>query len=178
VLIPVRLTGTVAGVLYRTDFPDRQRSKVPYEVFDCRLVLSLFDFAMILRDHGIVEVRMYSAWRPPPRSWPSGKVADRHPGGLAADLRLFKKSSGEELSVEESFRGEIGAAPCGTRAPEPSPAGPNPGPDPKELALRDVLCRAAAARIFHVLLSPNFDRAHRNHFHVEVRRGVRWFIVR
>jgi hypothetical protein len=178
VLIPVRLSGPVAGVLYRTDFPDSQRSKVPYEVFDCRLVLALFDFGSILRDHDIVEVRMFSAWRPPPRSWPDGKIADRHPGGLAVDLRLFRKSSGEELAVEETFRAQIGAPPCpplGTSAP---PAGPTPGTDPKEQELRDVLCRAAAARIFHVLLSPNFDHAHRNHFHVEVRKGVRWFIVR
>jgi hypothetical protein len=176
VLIPVRLTGPVAGVVYRTDFPDRQRSKVPYEVFDCRLVLALFDFGSILRDHDVVEVRMYSAWRPPPRSWPEGKISDRHPGGLAADLRLFRKSSGEELAVEESFRGEIGAAPCPSSGTPASPAGP--ASDPKEQELRDVLCRAAAARIFHVLLSPNFDHAHRNHFHVEIRRGVRWFIVR
>lgn len=176
VLVPVRLTGPVAGVIYRTDFPDAQRGKVPYEVFDCRLVLALFDFASILRDHDIVEVRIYSAWRPPPRSWPAGKIGDRHPGGLAADLRLFKKSSGDELSVEASFRGEIGAAPCGSH--EATPATPAQASDPKEGELRDILCRAAAAQIFHVLLSPNFDRAHRNHFHVEVRPKVRWFIVR
>jgi hypothetical protein len=168
----VRLAGPVAGIVYRTDFPDRQRSSVPYEVFDCRLVLALFDFGSILRDHDITEVRMFSAWRPPPRSWPAGKIADRHPGGLAADLRLFKKSGGDELSVEQSLPGEIGAAPCPT-----APAGPK-GSDPKESELRDILCRAAAARIFHVLLSPNFDRAHGNHFHVEVRPKVRWFIVR
>jgi hypothetical protein len=178
VLIPVRLTGPVAGVLYRTDFPDRQRNKVPYEIFDCRLVLALFDFGSVLRDHDVVEVRMYSAWRPPPRKWPRGKIADRHPGGLAADLRLFKKSTGEEIAVEESFHGEIGAAPCPSPAAPPPPTGPTRPSDPKEQELRDVLCRAAAARIFHVLLSPNFDHAHRNHFHVEVRPAVRWFIVR
>lgn len=179
VLIPVRLTSPVAGVLFRTDFPDRQRSKVPYEVFDCRLVLALFDFGSILRDHDIVEVRMFSAWRPPPKSWPPGKIGDRHPGGLAADLRLFKKSSGEELSVEGNFRGQIGTAPCGPAEATGRPEGPTPpDSDLKERELRDVLCRAAAARIFHVLLSPNFDHAHRNHFHVEVRHGVRWFIVR
>src|SRR4029077_13384618 len=136
--------------------------------------LALFDFGSTLRDHDIVEVRMFSAWRPPPKNWPVGKIGDRHPGALAADLRLFKKSSGEELEVEASFHGEIGAPPCGA-GNAPWPAGPTLE-DPKALELRDILCRAAAARILHVLLSPNFDRRHRNHFHVEVRRGVSWFI--
>lgn len=178
VLIPVRLAGPVAGVVYRTDFPDGQRSRVPYEVFDCRLVLALSDFGAILRDHDVVEVRMFSAWRPPPKNWPDGKVADRHPGGLAADLRLFKKSTGDALDVKASFRGQIGAPPCGGPPGGAAPAAATSEADPKAAELRDILCRAAEARIFHVLLSPNFDKAHDNHFHVEVKSGVHWFIVR
>src|ERR1041384_5321044 len=38
VAMPVRLGGPVAGVTYRTDYPDAQRATVPFEVFDCRLV--------------------------------------------------------------------------------------------------------------------------------------------
>jgi len=178
VLAPVRLGGPVAGVVYRTDFPDKERTRVPFEVFDCRLVLALFDFGSILRDHDVIEVRMFSAWRPPSKSWPEGKIADRHPGGLAADLRLFKKSTGEELEVKASFHGQIGAPPCGPPGSGAAPPTAGPETDRKAAELHDILCRAAEARIFHVLLSPNFDKAHDNHFHVEVKSGVRWFIVR
>jgi len=172
VKIPVRLTGPVAGVTYRTDYPDRERPTVPYEVFDCRLVVALLALGPILRRHDVEEVRIFSAWRPPPRTFPAGKVTDRHPGGLAVDFRLFRKSSGEELDVLRDFHGRIGKVPCGPSATPPSPK------IAAALELRSILCAAAEARLFHVLLSPNHDRAHRNHFHAEVRPGVRWFIVR
>lgn len=169
---PVRLLGPVNGVLYRTDYPDAQRATVPFEVLDCRLVVALSDLSVILKDHHIEEVRLFSAWRPPPKSLPAGKILDAHPGGLAGDLRLFKKSSGSELDVETDFHGRIGAEPCGPAAVPPSPATDG------ARELRSILCEIADARLFHVLLSPNFDVPHRNHFHVEVRPGVRWFIVR
>jgi len=28
------------------------------------------------------------------------------------------------------------------------------------------------------VLTPDFNRAHRNHFHLEVTAGVKWFMVR
>jgi hypothetical protein len=172
VLTPVRLLGPVGGVLYRTDYSDAQRSTVPFEVFDCRLVVALSDVSPILREHEIDEVRLFSAWRPPPKGLAAGKILDAHPGGLAADLRLFKKSSGADLDVEADFHGRIGAEPCGHAAIPPTPATDG------ARELRSILCSIADARLVHVLLSPNFDARHRNHFHVEVRPGVRWFIVR
>jgi hypothetical protein len=172
VLIPVRLEGPVSGVTYRSDYPDAQCDKLPYDVFDCRLVVALSDLSAILRTHDVTEVRIFSAWRPPPKSWPEGKAADHHPGALAADLRLFRKSTGESLEVEPNFHGRIGAPPCGPNAVPPEP------PSPAAIELRSILCAAADARLFHVLLSPNYDYPHRNHFHVEVRPDVRWLIVR
>jgi hypothetical protein len=172
VLIPVRLAGPVDGVLYRTDYPDSQRDKVPFEVFDCRLVVALSDLSAILRTHDIDEVRLFSAWRPPPKLRKGDTPATAHEGALAADLRLFKKSSGESLDVEADFHGKIGAEPCGAKASPPSPD------TPAARELHSIYCAMADARLFHVLLSPDHDYPHRNHFHVEVRPGVRWFIVR
>jgi hypothetical protein len=171
VLIPVRLLGPISGVAYRTDFPDKQRSKVPFEVFDCRLVVALSAWSETLVAHGIDEVRIFSAWRPPSASFPAGKIATAHPGGLAADLRVFKRASGEALDVEADFHGQIGSIACGKGAKPPEPA------TPRARELRTIYCAAVDAHLFHVLLSPNHDRAHRNHFHVEVRPAVRWFIV-
>ncbi|HVU04082.1 MAG TPA: hypothetical protein VHE30_20130 [Polyangiaceae bacterium] len=167
---PIRLTGPLNGVLYRTDFPDSQREKVPFEILDCRLAVALSDFSAILKQHDIREVRLFSAWRPPPRGHDSLETA--HPGGLAADLRLFKKSSGEELEVLRDFHGRIGATPCGPRAVPPAPS------DAASRELRAIFCAAVDARLFHVLLSPNEGARHANHFHAEIRPEVRWFIVR
>ena len=172
VLAPLRLAGELGGVLYRTDFPEPQRQQVPWEVLDCRLVLAMHDFSAILRAHDVVEVRIFSGWRPPPKRWPADKIARRHPGGLALDVRLLRKASGSELVVEDDFHGRIGAETCGKAAVPPRPA------TPEARELRSIACEAADARIFNSILTPNYDRPHHNHFHLEVTAGVKWFIVR
>lgn len=171
VLIPVRLKGKLGGVLYRTDYPAAQRPKVPWEVFDCRLVLAMDDFSRILRAHDIDEVRIFSGWRPPSKKWPKGKIAKRHPGALAVDMRLFKKTSGKELVVLNDFHGRIGNKTCGPKAKKPSPA------TPEARELHSIVCEAADAHLFNVILTPDHNRPHRNHFHLEVTHGVKWFIV-
>ena len=40
------------------------------------------------------------------------------------------------------------------------------------------MCDAADARLFNVVLTPDFNWPHRNHFHLEVTAGARWFVVR
>lgn len=169
VLAPVRLTGPLHGVVFRTDAKDKDRPTSPYEIADCRLVLALDDFAEILRSHDIVEVRHYSMYRPP-RSWPDGKIGTRHDGALAIDAGRFIDKSGVTLDVDRDFHGAIGAATCGGGA-APKPA------TPAALTLRAILCEAVAHRLFNVVLTPNYNRPHHNHFHLEVTAGVAWFLV-
>jgi hypothetical protein len=178
VLAPVRLTSDVGGVVYRTAAPAKERETGPHDVFDCRLVLSLAEWSKILAAHHIDEVLMYSAWRPPPPSWPEGKLGTRHPGALAIDAYRFgkklapgKKAKDREwLDVARDFSGRIGAPSCGPGAlPPRSAAG-------KEL--RAIVCAAADAHLFTTILTPNYDRAHFNHLHLEVTPEVKWHLVR
>jgi hypothetical protein len=143
VLIPVRLLGPIAGVAYRTDFPDKQRSKVTFEVFDCRLVVALSAWSETLVAHGIDEVRIFSAWRPPSASFPAGKIATAHPAA-SPRLRVFKRGSGRELDVEAIFTGQSDRS----RVAKMHTAHPTRGRE-----LRTIYC-AADAHLFHVLLSP------------------------
>ena len=62
VLAPVRLSGRLHGVLFRTELSESERATSPHEIADCRLVLALDDCADILRRHDIVEVRHYSMY--------------------------------------------------------------------------------------------------------------------
>jgi hypothetical protein len=172
VQIPVRVTGKVGGVLYRTDFPDRERSKVPWEVFDCRLLLSLDDFGEVLRAHSIAEVRIFSCWRPPAKSWPSSEWGKRHEGALAVDVRELRKDDGEALNILDQFHGRLGAALCGEGAVPPSPD----SPEAKEL--HEIACAAADSHLFNSVLTPNYNPPHRNHFHLELTPDVDWFMVR
>jgi len=171
VLAPVRLRGPVSGVTFRSQVPERARATSPYEIFDCRLVLALDDFAKLLTKLDIVEVIHYSAYRPPSaRGWVPGRVGSRHGGALALDAGKFVKKDGTVLDVEKEFHGRIGAKTCGPGT------GPSPS-TPEALALRTLACDSAAGHLFNVVLTPNYNWPHRNHFHLEVTSGVKWFIV-
>jgi hypothetical protein len=170
VVAPVRLTGPLQGVLFRTDLDDKARATSPWELADCRLVLSLDDFAAILKQHDIVEVRHFSIYRPPPKSWPDDRIGTRHNGGLALDAGRFVGKDGSVLDVDKHFHGAIGAKTCGAgAAPQPATA--------EALKLRAILCEAVDRRLFNVVLTPNYNRPHKNHFHLEVTEGVKWFLV-
>ncbi len=170
--IPVRLTGRVAGVLYRTDFPDGERGSVPWEIFDCRLVLSLDDFGEILRAHSVAEVRIFSVWRPPSKNWPMTQWARRHEGALAIDVRELRKDTGEALNILEQFHGRLGASQCTPDAPAPNPD------SPEARELHAIVCAAADAHLFNSILTPNYNPPHRNHFHLELTPEVDWFMLR
>jgi Extensin-like protein C-terminus len=172
VLAPVRLSGPVNGVTYHTALPEAARATSPWEVFDCRLVLSLFDFGGVLRAHEIDDVVMFSAWRPPPKKWRAGKIADRHPGGLAIDIQKLHQKSGTWLVVEDDYHGHIGSETCGENSAAPDP------PSDGAKALRALVCEAVEAHLFQVVLTPNYNRAHFNHVHLEVKAGVKWFLAR
>jgi hypothetical protein len=182
VLVPVRLPKGVGGVTYRTLLPREQGRSSPWEVFDCRLVLSLLELSEILAQHRIDEVIMFSAWRPPGKKWPKDKLAVRHPGALAIDVMRFgrdvlpqadaKPPAREWLDVEKHFHGRIGDTSCGPGASSPTEA----SPEAKEL--RALVCEVAAARIFTSVLTPNHDKAHNNHVHFDLAVDVKWRMVR
>lgn len=167
---PIRLTGKLHGVAFNTDESVEKRETSPYMIADCRLALAMDDFAAVLQQHDIVEVRHYSMYRPPGKSWPDDKEGTRHAGALALDAGRFTKSDGKTLEVTRDFHGKIGAKTCGDGA------GPKPA-TPDSLELRAILCDTAALHLFNVMLTPNFNRPHRNHFHLEVTSGVKWFLL-
>lgn len=169
VYAPVRLAGPLRGVTFRTNLDDEKRATTSWEISDCRLVLALDDFAEILAKHDIVDVRHYSMYRPPSKSWPEDKIGTRHNGAVAIDAARFIASDGTYYDVLDHFSGRIDAKTCG------------PGAAPRKktkqsLELRAILCEAVAAHLFNIVLTPNYNKAHRNHFHLEVT-GAQWFLV-
>jgi hypothetical protein len=134
------------------------------EIYDCRLVLALDDFAKVLAKHDIVEVIHLSVYRPVSSKVVLKGAGRRHGGALAIDAAIFKTKDGRSLNVEKDFHGRIGARPC---------------PASKDASeLRQLACEASDAQLFNVLLTPDYNWAHRNHFHMEVTAGVRWTLVR
>lgn len=163
VATPVRVTGPLAGVRFTT--PGK---KSPYGILDCRLALALADFAAIARRHGVTQVRVDNMYRPRAHL-PGKKKPSQHSYGLAIDLTRLKRADGTELVVERDFEGAIGEPVCGqsARAKLSAEAG----------ALRSLICDVARAGMFHHILTPNHDAAHRDHFHLDIARGARQRIV-
>lgn len=170
VLAPVRLQGPLRGVTFRTNQREAARATSIWELADCRLVLALDDFAAILAAHHIVEVRHYSMYRRAPSSWPDDRIGTRHHGGLALDAARFVREDGSHLDVLDHFKGRRRAKVCGPKARR--------GKTAEARELREIVCAAVAQGLFNVVLTPNFNRAHRNHFHLEVTTGVKWLVLR
>jgi hypothetical protein len=171
VAAPVRLTGQLSGVTFQTLLPEKLRVRSPYEIFDCRLLLALDDFAKLLAAQRIIEVMHYSAYRPPPAGWAEGPFGLRHDGGLAIDVGYFRSADGTALNVERDFAARPAERPC-------APGPPSRRATAESIALRRIVCDGFEAKLFHLTLTPAYDRTHRDHFHFEVTPGATAFVAR
>lgn len=93
----------------------------------------------------------------------------RHPGGLAIDVGKLRKKDGTWITVAGQFHGKIGDKACGTDAPVPTSI--------EARELRALVCEAMGDHIFTYVLTPNYNAAHFDHFHMEIKPGVKWFLV-
>lgn len=158
---PVVLPRELRGV--RFEFAPRVEQR---DVVDCRLLLALDDLARIGATLGIAAVRYNSIYR---NGWARGRVQG-HLGAVAIDIVELVLPGGDTLNVLRDFAGSgIGSATCGAAA--------KPAPPGKATQMRRFVCALDDARVFNLVLSPHYDWRHRNHFHLEVRRGVRWFLT-
>lgn len=162
---PVRVTGPIAGVRFVTP-----GSKSPYGIMDCRLALALSDLAPLLKRYDVVEARVDNMYRPHAHL-PGKKKPSQHSYGLAADVTRFKRADGSELIVERDFQGAIGEPVCGADARARSEL------SSEAATLRDLICDVTRAGLFHHILTPNHDAAHRDHFHLDIARGARQRII-
>lgn len=166
VALPVTVTGPIRGVRVRgSGVPAAQ------ELMDCRLAVALARFAPMLRAMGVRELRHISLFRPAsPAEVARRPVQTRHPAGLAIDVAGLVFEGGRAVDVLRDFHGRRGAPVCGPSARVRGGEGAR--------VLRTVACDAARRGYFNVVLTPNFNRAHRNHLHLEVARDVSWIFVR
>jgi hypothetical protein len=74
--------------------------------------------------------------------------------------------------VLDHFHGQLGRTQCVPGALPPSPD------SPEARELHELVCRAAEARVFNSILTPNYNPAHKNHFHLELTPDVDWFMLR
>ncbi len=170
VTVPVRLDGPLHGIAFRSGIAESRRVHAHGEVIDGRLVLALDDFAATLAPHDFVEARVISAYRTAKENGCTTKYeGEQHCAALAVDVASFKRRDGSSLVIERDFHGHIGALTCR------SPAAPRPS-TPAATELWEIAC-SAAGREFQVVLTPNWNAQHKNHFHLELTTHD-WVLVR
>jgi len=168
VAIPVRLTGAVAGVDFTIPWSNDPEHD-PNAIWDCRLVVAVAPIAEFLHAHGVTEVQYFSALR-------RGKIVrdkprSQHNVGLALDLLGVRGPSMPLATVEQTYpRGRLRACPVDAAAP-----GPLGAPVPTGASAADLFfaltCQAYARGLFHTILTPDHDRAHHNHLHLDLKAG-------
>jgi hypothetical protein len=152
---PVRITGPLHGVAVHSALPAAQRARSRADLVDCRLALALDDFAASLSERGIVEVIHLSAYRSKKEGGCTVKYpGEQHCAALAVDVASFGKKDGTKLVVDRDFHGKVGSLTCATGAPPPN-------------ELWDIAC-SSAGKQFQVVLTPNWNAEHKNHFHLEL----------
>ncbi len=183
---PVLLSGPVADVQIRPRWPSGNREK---EVMDCHLALALVEVAHQAKDLGVVEINFYSTYRPlrpPPKKCPKGKRRKRclrakrkyqrelrskspsqHRVARAIDIRFLQLEDGRTLDVLEHFDRRSGKDPCSYE------------PDTEEAKmLSKFVCGLWRTRTFNIMLTPNANKAHHNHFHFDLSAKAKWYIIR
>jgi hypothetical protein len=95
-----------------------------------------------------------ASWAPP---------GTRHPAGLAIDVGGLRKKDGTWLTVADHFGGKIGAQTCGNGAKLPASG--------EGRELWSIVCQANERGLFTYVLTPNYNAAHADHFHMEIKAG-------
>jgi hypothetical protein len=154
VATPLRLAAELHGVRFIA--PDNK-----YGVLDCRLAIAIDELAQILVKHGVSAVLVDSMYRPKARL-NGTKKPSQHSYGLAIDIMGFELE-GRRLMVKSDWHGSLSAPSCG------------PGSQPVEnlpeaAKLRSIVCDVAEKYLFHHMLTPNYNEAHSDHLHFDVKR--------
>jgi len=158
---PVRLSGAMLGVTYLT-------APAPSVVglLDCRLALVLDDMAPLLASFDVKQIHIGSMYRKGARIATSGRRS-QHAYGLALDITWFRMNDGRLLRVERDWHAAIGEQSCGPNAIMTDP-------NEDAIALRNIVCAIARKGLFHHLLTPGSNRAHHDHLHFDIKRGVNY----
>lgn len=147
--IAVEVRGPLGGVEYRSYDPGQPL------VIDCSLVFSLARAGELLRAHGIERVTYSSAYQR--RNIRGTSRPSRHSFGLAIDVHTFFLAGERAAAVKLDFEQGLGDdADC-------------MGEPLTELGalLRAIDCQVTRSGLFRIVLTPDYDGDHYNHFHLE-----------
>jgi hypothetical protein len=134
---------------------------------DCTLIKSLAEAASSWRARKIVEVTdlgvynyrcINNAGTPP--NCTIG--LSEHSFGNAIDLAIFKDADGTTYSVKDDW----------VIDPSPYKTCMDPTEPGKDAFMHEMICEIKARGIWNIVLTPNYNSLHRDHFHVDLTDGA------
>lgn len=154
---PVTVKAPINGVAYRYNGSMDQRKTV---YGDCELLKSLAEAAPILRANDVkefVDIGIYNYRCIDQSLTPPNCSMSQHAYAKAIDIAAFITSDDTKYSVLTDWLIDPASTTC-TAATEPG----------KDAFLHKVICELKAAGVWNIVLTPNYNAAHRNHFHVDL----------
>lgn len=148
IAIGVEITGPLGGVEWAPS------SKNPL-IIDCSLAVSLDEAGRHLRAVGVTRAVWSSAYSR--RTVRGSGRPSKHSYGLAIDVPRLVVGDAGELSVALDYEQGLGdRVDCLGRPATQAGA-----------LLKVTQCQLARSGLFHLVLSPDYDDAHHDHFHLE-----------
>jgi hypothetical protein len=155
VVDPVTVTPPIAGVHYR--YASWTATERPM-LMDCRLGVALVGLSRQLRSQWNIDdvqhIGIYNC-----RTIAGSTRLSQHAYAMGIDLGALRDTSGTTYSVLTQFTMN-GAPTCPPRAT-----------NARDRVLKEVACWMYDSRMFNIILTPNYNAAHRNHFHVDLTPG-------
>ncbi len=154
----VEITGPLGGVQF-TSFDQPL-------VIDCSLAVSLDEAGHYLREQGVEKASFSSAYSR--RNVRGTNRPSKHSFGLAIDVHTFTTHELGTLRVDRDYEQGLGDdVDC---VGHPLTQG--------GAILKILQCQLVRSGLFHLVLSPDYDDAHHDHFHLEAtpwteRTGLR-----
>lgn len=149
---PVLLTPVIHGVTFRPT--DLEQEPEVLQV-SCLLGLALEETAAMLSERAVTDVAHYGTYGC--KTIDEGSQLSEHAVGRAIDLAVFRTTSGDALSVLDDWRSD-----------------PDEQHEPGHLFLAELVQSLYDERVFNVILTPEFNADHHNHFHLDLTPGVRF----
>ena len=160
VVDPVTAKMPINGVPYKVVGGTNPRTTM---FADCRIIKSLVLAAPSFRERGIAQVTDYGIYNyrcigsvGTPPNCPNG--ISQHAFAMAIDLAGFTLTDGAFYSVNDDW----------VIDPDAQETCEAPTVEGKDRFLHELICELKAAGIWNIVLTPNYNADHRNHFHVDL----------
>lgn len=160
---PLTVMMPLNGMAYRYLSNDTPRETL---FMDCSLALSLAKASPILRERGVIEVldigvynyRCIGGGTPP--DCPNG--VSQHAYATAIDIAGVVDANDVFYSVNDDWLIDPSSEETCAAATEGD----------KDTFLHQLICALKGERVWNIVLTPNYNAAHRNHFHVDLTPGA------